>query len=405
MRRLLLGLAVVGVAVVAVLLLTSGGEDPKGETELGARGFPLRGSLAKDEKAIDSAVAEWREEAAEDEQEAEEDDDDDGESPETRERRARQPDPDDDVTVLWIGTVDDEQLAILESQGGLLAGLTRRESSDGWFVDAERVRTEGDYPGDVPIGVGDAILTPARNDWRFVDAGYGNGYEDVGDGLLWSNGGLDSDGFVVPTQAVSDRVPIYVTGEGGRYIRPEAYEAFTSALEGGYARAVFLATQAAAALLEDDEQQQRTDDEPPALTVTWTGEVPGYKRAAVVLHGDALSGRRAAALGYGNRPDRGEDKDERTVGLGTASADQVFKSADTFAAYAYTTFDNFPYLLLASSGVVDTVHALVGTEELRRKPGLAVIDARRFDPKETPDTVVFGRTAEGRVIAPLAQRR
>ena len=199
MRRLLIGLVLLTVVVIAVVFVTSRGDDePKGETERGAPGFPLRGSLADDTDAIDTAVAEWREETAEDAKEAEEDDDD-GDDAETRDRHARRPDSGDDVTVLWIGRVDErEEVAVLESQGGLLALLTRRESGSSWFVRSERVHTGNDFRGNVPIGVGDAILTPARNEWRYVDAGYSSSYQDVGDGLLWADGSVGADGFVLP---------------------------------------------------------------------------------------------------------------------------------------------------------------------------------------------------------------
>ena len=397
MRRLLIGLAVLVLAVIAIVLIASRGEEPTGETERGSRGFPLRGSLADDAEAIDSAVAAWREEVAEDEAE----EDDDGEDPDARARTARRPDPDDDIAVLWIGRVEDEDVAILQSQGGLLAQLTRREDRGSWFVGAERVRTENDFPGNVPIGVGDAVLTPASNEWRFVDAGYSGEYEDAGDGLLWSGSG-NPDGFVLPRRASSDGVPIYVTGVGGRLVRPEAYEAFTQALEQGYERAVYLAAERAAGDVSGDEEQL-ADDDPPALSVEWTGEVPGYEHAALVLQGDAFD-RRAAVLGYGDQPERSEDKDEGTVGLGTASRRRDVDTGDTFAAAAYGTLEDFPYLFLAGGGAVETVHALIGTEEIRRKAPLAVIDARRFDPKDEPDTVAFGRTASGSVVAPLRQR-
>jgi len=398
MRRLLIGLVFLTVIVIAVVFVISRGDDePKGVTERGAPGFPLRGSLADDSEAIDTAVAEWREETAEDAKEAEEDDDD-GDDAETRARHARRPDESDDVTALWIGRVDErEELAILESQEGLLAALTRRESGSSWFICSEQVRTGDDFRGNVPIGVGDAILTPDRNEWRFVDAGYSGGYEDVGDGLLWAGGGAGSDGFVLPQRPVSDGVPIYVAGIGGRLVGPEAYEAFTQALESGYERAVFLATEQASEQLQ--EERDFADDQPPALSVEWTGEVPGYEHAALVLHGDAYSGQRAAVVGYGDRPDRSEDKDEGTIRLGTAGKPPYTGDPNTFAAGAFTAFDNFPYLVLAGAGAVKTLHALVGKDEIERKGPLAIIDARRFDEKTVPDSVLFGRTADGAVVA------
>ena len=91
MRRLLIGLVFLTFVVIAVVFVTSRGDDePKGETERGAPGFPLRGSLAGDTEAIDTAVAEWREETAEDAKEAEEDDDDDDDAETRDDTRAAQ---------------------------------------------------------------------------------------------------------------------------------------------------------------------------------------------------------------------------------------------------------------------------------------------------------------------------
>ena len=51
---------------------------------------------------------------------------------------------------------------------------------------------------------------------------------------------------------------------------------------------------------------------------------------------------------------------------------------------------------------VDTVHALVGDREITRRGPVAVLDARAFgEPGERPDTVIYARTAEGEVVAPL----
>ena len=104
-------------------------------------------------------------------------------------------------------------------------------------------------------------------------------------------------------------------------------------------------------------------------------------------------------VGYGDRPARSEDKDEGTIRLGTAGRPPYGGDPNTFAAGAFTTFDNFPYLVLAGAGAVKTLHALVGKDEIDRKGPLAIIDARRFDEKTRPDSVFFGRTADGAVVA------
>ena len=155
--------------IVAIVLVTGRGEEPEGQTERGLRGFPLRGSLANDTDAIDAAVKEWRDEIAEDK--ADDEEDDDGKDLAHRARDARRPDEDDDIAVLWIGQVDErEDIAILESRG-LAAELARRRGGDSWFLRSERLRDE-DSGGDFPIEVGESVLVPEGETWRYVDASY-----------------------------------------------------------------------------------------------------------------------------------------------------------------------------------------------------------------------------------------
>lgn len=402
MRRLLIALAVLVVAVVAIVLVTSrGGDEPTGDTQRGLPGLPLRGSLARDKKAIDSAVAEWREDVAEDAEE--EDDDADADE---RLRRALSPKPDDDIAVLWIGRTDERQeIAVLEHRGLLV--LMRRPSAErGWFISARRVELAQDTRGALPLAVGDAVIVPERGDWRFVNASQGVGYEDRGDGLFWADGGIASDGFLVPTQPRGDRIAVYVTGIGPRVIREDAYPRFADALDGGYGRAVWQATRRTAETQEDERDELYADDA-PAISVLWTGELPGQSRAALVLDGDGYAPRQAAALGYGEvpRPDDAEERDEGgAVSLGIGRTSDLIRTPDTFAAAAYTAFDDVPYLVLAGAGAVETLHALIGDQEVRRRGPLAVIDARRYEENLRADTVVFGRSASGNVIAPLLQR-
>jgi hypothetical protein len=401
-RRILAGLALIAVVIVAVVIVRSGGDDePASETVRGLRGFPVRGSLAGDRGAIDAAVAEWREEIADD---AGDDDDDD--DPEERARTARRPDADDDVAVLFIGRADDrEDVAILESRG-LVAQLERRRGAEGWFLHAERLREE-DFRGEFPIAVGDAILVPEGTAWTYVDAGFSTGFENTGDGLFRDSGGLSGQGFLLPQTPGRELVPIQVTGVGPRSLRRDDYEALTAALHDGFGRSIWLAAAQAESALTDDADDVRPPDDPPALSVLWTGRVPDYAHAAAVLQGDGFGGQRAAALGYGDTPGpeaRSEDKDEGSVALGSADRGRGTQPPDTFTAGAYAHFHDFPYLVLAGAGSVKTLHAFVGDQEVTRKAPLAVIDARRFSSDDGTDTVIFGRTADGRVIAPFDSR-
>ena len=189
-------------------------------------------------------------------------------------------------------------------------------------------------------------------------------------------------------------------------IRREDYDAFVAALDDGYGRSIWLAANEAEDTIKDNEAVQAPDD-PPPLAVVWTGRIPGYAHAAAVLEGNSFNGPRSAALGYGDTPgreDRSEDKDEGAVSLGWAGGNRSNLTVNTFAAGAYAHFHDFPYLVLAGSGEVETLHAFVGADEISRKAPLAVIDARRFASDETNDTVIFGRTAKDRVVAPFSKR-
>lgn len=400
LRRIVAALAFLAVVVVAIVVVTGDDDKPEGETVRGLRGFPLRGSLADDTAAIDAAVAEWREEIVEGKE-----DDEDGDDAEERARAARRPDPDDDIAVLWVGRADDrDDVAILESRG-LAAELERERGGKSWFLRGERLREE-DFRGEFPIGVGESVVAPGGQTWRYVDAGFSSGYEEVGDGLFRDRGGLSADGFLLRDPPTGDLVPIHVTGVGGRVIRRDDYDAFAAALDDGFGRPVWLAAEQAADTLAEQDAVQAPDD-PPPLAVVWTGRVPGYAHAATVLQGDSFGGTRSAALGYGETPgreDRSEDKDEGALSLGWARGDRRTREPNSFAAGTYTTLHDFPYLVLAGAGEVKTLHALVGPDGVRRTAPLAVIDARRFATEGGVDTVTFGRTADGEVVTPLQTR-
>src|SRR4051794_572919 len=297
-RRVLAVVVLLAIVIVAIVLVTGRGEEPEGQTARGLRGFPLRGSLANDTEAIDAAVKEWRDEIAEDE--AEDEEDDDGKDAEHRARDARRPDEDDDVAVLWIGQVDErEDIAILESRG-LAAELERRRGGGSWFLRGERLREE-DFGGDFPIEVGESVLVPEGETWRYVDASYSSGYEDAGDGMFRDGGGLSADGFFLPRRGGGDTVPIHITNVGGGSLDPKRYEAFVAAVDGGFGRSIWLAANAATEALKDDQRVSRPDD-PPPLSLVWAGAVPGYPHAATVLQGDTYAGPRSSALGYGETP-------------------------------------------------------------------------------------------------------
>jgi hypothetical protein len=365
MRRFLVGLAVLALAVVTIVLVTSGGdEDPTGETLRGLPGFPLRGSLAGDPEAIDGAVATWRTEI------------------EDGDEQPGDPEPDDPITVVWIGELPSGlYIAILESDG-LLAELARFE--DGWTVRDERLRGWGNRS---PIAINHSIVVPEGTDWAFRDAGPGDGFKDAADGLYSTDSSREEEGFLTASPATAgDRVPVYVVGGGAggaRGVPKASWSAFADALnDEGDRRAVWLAARA----LTDQAGTPTYAGDPPALTVAWTGEVPGEEHAALVTQRDDTS--LGAALGYAV---------EGGLALGTGPA------GDTFAAGVYTEIDSRRSLVLAGGGDVETIEAQVGAVELRRDAPLAVIDARRFD--DDVDPVVTGRTRDGEIVAGLERAR
>jgi hypothetical protein len=120
--------------------------------------------------------------------------------------------------------------------------------------------------------------------------------------------------------------------------------------------------------------------------------------------------RRALALGYGDVPSdedvqRPETEEERAADkaggqlLGYGRAD-LGRRSGLFAG-AYVELDEAPYLVVAGRNVA-SLHVLVGDRSFTRRAPVAVLDARAFgEPGERPDTVLYGQTAEGEVVAPL----
>ena len=380
----------------------SRGEDPEGETVRGkpGQGFPLRGSLADDTDAIEGAVSAWREES-------EEPDEDDEAGRDDPLRDAR-PDEDDDVAVLWAGRADERLDVVILKSAEMVAQVTR--GSDGlWDVEGEvgaSVRLDS-----LPIGAYGAVVVPDRGRWRYVNAGVSSSsvLEDVGDGLFYG-GGSARDGFVVPETAREENVGLYVTQVGARLMSLEAFTELQEGLDGGSARAIWLAANEANRSLRAGLRRYGQDSRPPtsaeALEVVWTGRIPGHPHAAVVVQGRDYFGLQSAALGWGEDPGAEGRRDEdgqggaQDLGFNTSSRRRS-NARDAFVVGAYTEFDDLPYLVLAGSNV-ETIHALVGDHEISRPAPVAVIDARRFARTEgEPDTVIYGLTADGNVVSAL----
>lgn len=351
MRRLLILLAVIVAvnAVAFIVIFSRDGVEP-GKIARGLPGYPLRGSLKDDQEAIDGAVVTWRET---------------GKQP---------PGPDDPVHVLWIGEAPSgADLAVLEHRGRL-AELVRGEE---WELRDERLRGWDNGRGTLPIAIGNSIVVPAGIAWTFLNTGATDGFKPAPDGLFYAERSDDEEGFLVPRPATDgDYIPIYATRLGGaRGIRLDDWQAFASAMnEPGTRRAVWLATGA----LTRQAGTPTYRGDPPMLTVTWTGEVPGDDRAALVVQRDQEG--LGAALGYG---------EQGAVELGTGHAD------DTFAAGAFADVDGAPHLVLAGAGAVETIQAQVGGKTVRGTAPLAVLEA------DEGDFTVTGRTRDGKAVAGL----
>ncbi len=389
-------LALAAIAVAAALFFVLSGEDPEGETVRGkpGQGFPLRGSLADDTDAIEGAVSAWRE--------ASEEPDEDDEAGRDDPLRDARPDEDDDVAVLWAGRADERDVVVMKSSE-MVAEVTRRPDG-AWDVEGER-RSDRSVLDSLPVGASGAVVVPDRGRWRYVNAGdsSSSGLEDVGDGLFYG-GRSAQDGFVVPETASEDNVGIYVTQVGARLMSPEAFTTLQKGLDGGNARAIWLAANEANGSLREGLRRYGQDSEPPtsaeALEVVWTGRIPGHPHAAVVVQGRDYFGLRSAALGWAGAEERSDEGGAQALGFNT-STQRRSDARDAFVAGTYAEIDDVPYLVLAGSNV-ETIHALVGDQEISRPAPFALIDARRFVQTEgEPDTVIYGVTAEGNVVSPL----
>jgi len=394
--------AAVAVLVLLAVVLLRGGDDDrgrKGEIVRGAshRGFPLRGSLAKDDDAIAGAVDRWRQVVA---KRSESDDD----------RTFHGPDANDDVTVLWAGRVGERDTVMLEG-GDLVAELTR-QGQLGWGVAGTSLR-DSDGTRDVPVAAGHSIVVPddgAR--WQYVNADrFSSGDALIADGLV-STISSTPRGFVLPERAdaASDgQTEIYLTGIGGRLLAsPHAFADLRKALTGGNARAVWLAANAGQRYLTElaEDDRRRALRAPQPLRIVWTGKLPKRPHAAIVEQG--RSSAQSVALGHGEaagEQDANEDatEGENLLGFGTAGLSGSNRGGAVVAG-SFISLDDVPYLVLAGIGV-KTIHALVGDRELVRSGPAAIIPAAPLARTGTPpDTVIYGRAADGDVIAPLATK-
>jgi hypothetical protein len=393
MPKRALALLAVGaaIAVVAAVVLIGGGDGGAGEILHGRPGFPLRGSLAHDDKPIETAVAEWRKQSAEDAKDPDAD------------HALQGPDADDTVTVLWAGHIREDDVVVAEAADEV-AELSH-QGSLGWSVDGVTARDRLEA-SDVPVGAGGAIVLPDSGQWRYVDAAVLSGGMSRADGLLF---GYDSspEGFVVPTTDDVDPA-VYIAGVGGRRVSRPDLAALRGALAAGGARALWRAADAGQTALDDaarrDGQSFGHAGDAQTLNVVWTGRLPGRRHGAVVSEGRGPG--MSLALGFGEVPKTAnsagkEDEGSELLGFGSSRLGRRAGAGEAVGG-AYIQLGEEPYLAVAGTGVKE-ITAIVGRHTISHSAPFALIPATPLEPKggTATDTVVYGHDKYGAVVAPL----
>jgi hypothetical protein len=375
-KILLLGAGALVLVVLAVVLVTRGG-GPSFEVERGdGSAFPLRGSLADDQGAIDDALEAWR----------------DGRGAAADGRAARINDH-LDVHVLYAGRVEDRDVVIVRQGDRLIA--MHQPFDRGWVV-GEAQDNFASFDAS-PVEIDDAVLLPV-GDWTYLPMRAHATQPKIVDGLISSGsayGGEVEPGFVV---------------EGGlEPVRNKGARVFDT--EAGLFRIddrtlgrIADASRHPGRLLAIHAALVGDEDEPPGrravpVDVLWTGRVPGVREAAVVARGNP----HRLGLGLVRKPD-GLVSSAESVSLGARTSPLGAHRRDFFdepyvgAAYVGDR-DGPTTLVAAATGSVDRIELLVGTRRLSRPRPVAVVPVD-WD-TTTTDAVVLGRTARGAVIAPL----
>src|ERR1700750_189234 len=143
---LLLGAGALALVVVAFVLLRGGGASPPIERGDGSA-FPLRGSLADDQGAVDDALKAWK----------------DGRGAAADGRAGR---VDDHLTIhlLYAGKIGERSIVVVR-QGERLIGM-RQALDRGWSVGDVK---EGFDPFDgAPVVIDGSVLLPAGGDWTYL---------------------------------------------------------------------------------------------------------------------------------------------------------------------------------------------------------------------------------------------
>lgn len=372
-KTFLLGAGALVLVVLVVVVLTRGG-DPSFSVERGDTSeFPLRGSLADDQGAIEDAIEAWK----------------DGRGVSDDEARAARV-SDADVHVLYAGKLADESVVVIRQVDRAIPIF---RSADGdWSV---RGATIGFDPVDgAPLDLNDIILLPA-GDWTWLPLTHDPSPPRTFDGLI--DGGSElKPGFAVEKGTTNELGKLYDVDGGLFRVDDENYDRIIAASQQpGRLLAIH------AGLTGDEDEDPRLQGNVRTVDVLWTGKLPGVPQAAIV------SRARPDRLGLGlvDDPD-GFASGAASLSLGSsgnplAARTNGVEDEPLVGATYVVDDDNRPQTLVAAAtGAVDRLEFLVGDRSFTR-PGPVALVPVDWD-TETTDAVVVGRDKRGAVIAPLS---
>ncbi len=233
------------VLVVLVVVLVTGGGGPSPTIERGDTSqFPLRGSLADDQGAIDDAIEAWK--------------DGRGVPDDAKVLRVSE----GDVHVLYAGKLSDRSMVVI-AQGDRV--ITIFKPSDGnWSVGS--AATDIDVTEGTPVDLNDVILLPA-GDWTWLPLRHDPSPPRTFDGLI--DGGAELEpGFAVQKGATRDLGRLYDVDAGLFRIDAKNYDRIVEASQHpGRLLAIH-----AGLTGEDEERLPKADVR--TVDVRWTGSSP-----------------------------------------------------------------------------------------------------------------------------------
>jgi hypothetical protein len=361
-RRVFIG-AGVALAIVVALYVIGRDPNPDLKIERGEAAFPLRGSLADEDAVIEAALEGWKEHR--------------GAAGKSKTARVE---PDEEVTLLYAGKVAGRQIVVLSQRRRIIA--LHDENDLGWVVGGAR---DGfDAFDAAPVTLDNAILLPS-GDWQNLPLQASDDAQNV-DGLIAGDGELD-DALVLETREPSpaEQGKLFDTVAGTLRIDAATHRKLLAAQ-----RVPGRLTAVHAALGEAHDPEAQRDQQ--TLDMLWFGKILDAQSAVV-----GLDGPRALGLGSVDDPDGlissayARDLGSRSSPLGGGGV-----------GAEYVEDDARRVLVVAGAPVADTLEVLAGDKRITRPGPVAVVPVD-WDPREV-EAVVYGRTKDGAVVAPLASR-